>query len=61
MFMGVAILLILLTIIGVSWALTCGVIKLICMCFGLVFTFKYATGIWLLLMLINGIYLKEQI
>lgn len=33
----------------VSWLITCGIVKLICLCFGLTFTWLIATGIWLLI------------
>ena len=36
-----------------SWAIVCGVIKLITMCFGIDFSFKVATGIWLTFILIK--------
>lgn len=32
---------------GVSWIVTCGIIKLITMCFSLTFKWRVATGIWL--------------
>ena len=41
---------------GLSWIITCGIIKLITMCFGLAFSWKIATGIWLVLCLIRGIF-----
>lgn len=39
---------------GISWILTCGIIKLITLCFGLTFSWAIATGIWLVLCLIGG-------
>lgn len=50
------ILLIFVVMIGLSWAITCGIIKLICLCFGLKFSLFIATGIWLILILINGFF-----
>lgn len=38
---------------GISWIVTCGIVKLITMCFGLTFSWPVATGIWLCLMLLN--------
>lgn len=32
---------------GLSWLLTCGLIKLITLCFGWKFSWAIATGIWL--------------
>lgn len=37
----------------VSWFATCGIIKLITMCFGLTFKWSVATGIWLLIFLLR--------
>lgn len=34
---------------GISWIVTCGVIKLITMCFGWEFSWAVATGIWLII------------
>lgn len=39
---------------AISWITTCGIIALICLCFNLVFSWKIATGIWLILFLIGG-------
>lgn len=38
---------------GISWIVTCGIVKLITMCFGLTFSWSIATGVWLCLMLLN--------
>lgn len=40
----------------VSWAITCGIVKLICLCFGITFTWLIATGIWLLLIVLKNIF-----
>lgn len=40
----------------VSWAIVCGIIKLITMCFGLGFSFKVATGIWLVFVLLKFVF-----
>ena len=37
----------------ISWLITCGFVKLITLCFGLTFSTSVATGIWLILILIN--------
>ncbi len=39
----------------VSWILTCGIIKLITMCFGLEFSWLIATGIWLIMCVIQSV------
>lgn len=41
---------------GVSWIATCGVIKLITMCFGLTFKWRIATGIWLIMCLLGLVF-----
>ena len=38
-------------LLGISWLFVCGIIKLITMCFGLTFSFKIATGMWLVMLL----------
>lgn len=45
-FMGVVI-----AAFGLSWISTCGIIKLITICFGWTFKWSIATGIWLVLLL----------
>lgn len=46
---------ILLAIIAyaISWLATCGLIKLITLCFGWTFSWLIATGIWLILCLLK--------
>ena len=41
---------------GISWIITCGIIKLITLCFGLTFKWSIATGIWLVICLVKGIF-----
>ena len=50
------ILLIFAGALFLSWLLTCGIIKAICACFSLTFTWKVATGIWLVLLLLSSIF-----
>ncbi len=38
-----------------SWITTCGIFYLITLCFSWVFTWKVATGIWLLLLMLGAI------
>lgn len=42
-------------IYGVSWISTCGIIKLITMCFELNFKWSIATGIWLIMCLLSTV------
>lgn len=56
---GIAILIIiaiLVAIYGISWIITCGIIKLITMCFGLTFKWNIATGIWFVILLLKEIF-----
>lgn len=41
---------------GVSWVVTCGIIKLITMCFGWTFKWSIATGIWLIICILKSIF-----
>ena len=41
---------------GISWICTCGVIKLITMCFGWTFNWGIATGIWLITCLARTVF-----
>lgn len=47
------ILFILLT--AISWAITCGMVYLISLCFGFAYNLSVATGIWLVLIIIKSI------
>lgn len=54
----VAVLVILLLVVsyGISWIVTCGIIKLITVCFGLTFKWSIATGIWLIMCLLQSVF-----
>lgn len=41
---------------AIGWIVTCGVIKLITMCFGWEFSWAVATGIWLIIMILKSIF-----
>ena len=41
---------------GISWIVTCGIIKLITLCFGITFKWSVATGIWLIICLLRSIF-----
>lgn len=41
---------------GLSWIVTCGLIKLITMCFGWTFKWPIATGIWLIICILRSIF-----
>lgn len=47
--------------LGIEWLAVCGIIKLICLCLGLTFTWGFATAVWLVFGLLSFFYnfLKE--
>ncbi len=47
------------TLYFISWILTCGIIKLITMCFGLSFNWLIATGIWLIMCVVKNILKRD--
>jgi hypothetical protein len=49
-------LIVIALILVVSWAITIGVIWLICLCFSWEFNLLIATGIWLILMLLSSVF-----
>ena len=46
---------------AVSWIVTCGVIKLITLCFGWTYTWGMATGVWLIMFLIKEVFNMGEI
>lgn len=48
--MFIAVTLILSWILLISWISTCGIVKLITICFNCNFSWSIATGVWLILM-----------
>lgn len=46
-------LIFLAVLLGISWLITCGLIWLIALCFKLTFSWAVATGIWLVMCLLN--------
>lgn len=50
----IVIILIFVISFGLSLIVTCGIVKLITMCFGLTFKWSTAIGIWLILCLLKG-------
>ena len=45
---------------GLSWIITCGIIKLITMCFGWTFKWSIATGIWLVICILKTIFSNNK-
>ena len=48
-----------LIMIVISWLITCFVIWLITLCFGWTFSWSVATGIWLIMCILNKIFGKK--
>lgn len=53
---AVIVITILAVCYGLSWIITCGIIKLITMCFGLTFKWSIATGIWLIICILKSVF-----
>lgn len=53
---ALAVIWLVVLLCGISWIATCGIIKLITICFGLTFKWSVATGIWLVICLLQGIF-----
>lgn len=45
---------------AIEWALTVGIIKLITLCFSWDFSLSVATGIWLILCLLESVFHKSK-
>lgn len=45
---------------AISWIATCGIIKLITLCFGLTFKWSISTGIWLALILAKTVFKQSS-
>ena len=52
----IAAILLFAVLYGVSWIATCGIIKLITICFGLEFRWSIATGIFLIICILKSIF-----
>lgn len=56
---GIAVVIVILittVLYGASWIATCGIIKLISMCFGFAFKWSIATGVWLIICILKSIF-----
>lgn len=49
-------LLMVIALLGLSWAVTVGLVKLITLCFGIEFSLKIATGIWIVILILRSIF-----
>lgn len=52
----ITVIIALLLALGLSWAITCGIIYLITLCFSLTFSWPIATGIWLILFMLSSFF-----
>ena len=56
-FLGVLFGVLLFVIVeAISWIITCGIIKLITLCFGWTFSWAIATGIWFVMILLKRVF-----
>ena len=53
---GFGVIFAVVAVYALSWIVTCGIIKLITMCFGLTFSWGIATGIWLIYILLKSLF-----
>lgn len=53
---GIGVLLVVVVAYALSWIVTCGLVKLITMCFGLTFNWTIATGIWLIWIMLKSLF-----
>lgn len=56
---GIIVLISIAVLIGfgaISWLITCGIFYLITLCFSLEFSWLTATGVWLVMVLLRGIF-----
>jgi len=56
----IVMLFIIILALTLSWAITIGLVKLICICFNINFSLKIATGIWLILCLLRPVFSSEK-
>lgn len=52
---GILLIIVSLLALALSWIVTCVIIKLITLCFGVAFSWLIATGIWLVFLLLRSV------
>lgn len=57
--MALFVALFIIAMYGISWITTCGIVKLITMCFGWNFSWAIATGVWLILCLLGTMFKRD--
>lgn len=55
---GILLIIVSLLALVLSWIVTCVIIKLITLCFGVAFSWLIATGIWLVFLLLKSVFGK---
>ena len=55
---GMLLIIMSLLALALSWIVTCVIIKLITLCFGVAFSWLIATGIWLVFLLLKSVFGK---
>lgn len=55
---GILLIIVSLLALALSWIVTCVIIKLITLCFGVAFSWLIATGIWLVFLLLKSAFGK---
>lgn len=55
---GMLLIIMSLLALALSWIVTCGIIKLITLCFWVAFSWLIATGIWLVSLLLRSVFRK---
>lgn len=57
MLYGLLFLFLLIVVLGLDWLITCGLVKLICLCSGYTFTWPIAgAGVWLISLLLAPLF-----
>ena len=56
----IAVLFLTTALTAFSWIVTCGIVKLITLCFGWTFSWPIATGIWLVMILLRMVFVQSS-
>lgn len=56
----IAVLFLTAALTAFSWIVTCGLVKLITLCFGWTFSWPIATGIWLVMILLRMVFVQSS-
>ena len=53
-------LVILIGSVFLNWLIVAGIVKVLSLCFGFAFSFKVATGIWLVILILKSIFKQKK-